>query len=205
MEKTFDEYLADATGKPKSINYMDVYQRRKSISTYYVNNANDLRTGALVIWSAIHDGKLSPQDVGLGQGWSFSASLHPVFRLLAGLSIELLLKATAKILARSDQTHHRLTELFDHVGISINEDHAAILENLTEEIYWQSRYPAPKSAKAWEAASKVRAKQWIDVPNMSIKFQKPNPKRSIDLENYNEIWSIVSVPYWTAKQKIYEG
>lgn len=205
MEKTFTEYLAAASSKSKSINYLDVYERRKSVSTYYMNNASDLRTGALVSWSAIHDGKILPEDIGFGPGWSFSASLYPVFNLLAGLSIELILKATAKILDRPDQHHHRLTQLCDHVGLPLTEDHAAILDILTEAIYWQSRYPVPKSSEAWDAAIKVRAKQWMDAPNMSIKFKTPDPKRSLNLENYNDIWQTIAGPYWTAKEEIYEG
>jgi hypothetical protein len=207
MGKTFEEFLTAASGKVREINYSDAYERRKSVSTYYMNNANNLRSGALVIWFAIHDGKLTPEDVGLGRGWSFSASLYPVFNLLAGLSIELILKAIAKILDRPDHHHHRLVELCENVGLTLTDDHVAILDILTEEIYWESRYPVPRLAEDWEAASKVREKQWKDVPNSSsgLKFRTPDPNRSLNLENYNDIWAKLFGPYWRAKEKIYEG
>jgi hypothetical protein len=206
MQKIFEEYLAAASGKVRAINYDDVYERRKSVSTYYMNNANDLRSGALVIWSAIYDGKLAAEDVGLSRGWSFSASLHPVFNLLAGLSIELILKATAKILERPDEQHHRLVRLCENVGLMLTEDHVAILEILTQEIYWESRYPVPRNAEEWKTASEIREKQWKEVPNSSrLKWRTPDPNRSLNLENYNAIWTIIFGSYWIAKERIFEG
>ena len=170
---------------------------------YYYNCASDLHSGALVIWDA-GKGKTASnaRKLGLGEGFSLAVSLPPVFRLLAGQSLESLLKAIAKILGRPDNHSHNLCNLCDHSGIRINEDQKAILDVLTECIRWNSRYPTPKNEREWEAAQKIFGK--LRNQDATSLFTRNIPEREISLRNYKKIWGFLSEFYWEAKKVIIE-
>lgn len=209
MQKAFEDYLANAQGKVRRVNLNDVFTRRQNISTYYWNCASDLHSGAQIIGYVLENKecKITPELLGLGSGFSFGASLIPVFRLLAGFSLELLLKAIAKILDRPHLTHHKLNQLRENVGITLNEHHIAILNALTEEIEWSSRYPTPKQNNAWEKAISIfenlRKKEPLGKTTLSISTHWS--ERAINLENYDAIWAELSPLYWRAQEEIYEG
>lgn len=153
MSKSFQEYLSEASTEVRKYNIHDVFQRRKDISTYYWNCASDLHAAALILGHAAKpDFCMTAESLGLGKGLSLAVAISPPFRLNAGLSIELLLKAIGKILGRPEMPSHRLRDLCQHVGIQVSEDVMVILDILRESIYWSGRYPVPKSATDWEKA-----------------------------------------------------
>ncbi|WP_148219474.1 hypothetical protein [Azospirillum sp. B510] len=148
MQKSFKEHLA-ASGAVRQIDGSNLYRRRSSSSLWYWNHAQSFRASALVLWQAYGavDRTLTGEALGLGDGHQLSASLPRVFALLCGQSIELLLKATAKAPNLKIMTHHRLNELREHIGVDVNEHQSALLDALTEYIYWHGRYPTTKEEK----------------------------------------------------------
>lgn len=141
--------------------------------------------------------------LGLGRGFSFGAALGPVFALLAGLSLELSLKAIVKIIDRPFKETHRLNELRKNVGISVSADQRVILDALTEHIYWRSRYPVPRSEMQWLQSVEVFKKAW-KKPKKGSLFSAHNEKRAIDLENYEALWQKFMKAYWQAKEVVWE-
>ena len=49
----FEELLKQETGKRRSFDVSDVYNRRQKASLHYYNKASDLHAGALVLWMRV--------------------------------------------------------------------------------------------------------------------------------------------------------
>ncbi len=202
---TFENYLKNKEGTHKEASN-DVYTRQKELSMYYYNMASDYHAGALVLFDVLSkESKITPEDLGLGTGFSFNASLPKPLHLVVGLSIELLLKAIARILDKNVLETHNLQRLLNHVGIKLNRDQNAIIDRLTSAIEWDSRYPTPKKKEQWENSIKVHDRAWSPVnKDAKLKIMRRNPKRSISLKNYQEIWDVLEKHYWKAKSLISE-
>lgn len=85
---TFEDHLGRVAGTSSTAHLGDPFERRQKISTYYWNNASDLHAGALLAWKATQpEFPVTANDLGLGEGFSLTAALPPVFQLLAGLSM----------------------------------------------------------------------------------------------------------------------
>jgi hypothetical protein len=163
---SFEEHLLRESGKRRSFNVSDVYERRQKSSAYFCNKASDMHAGAVVIWDAYQKSPSSAFEwdheavrLGLGDpppekpvsarfGGPLSFRLHvalpPVFALLAGLSIELQIKAIARLLDLENWNIHSITDLSKHVGITLSSENAAFADALSEYVYWASRYPTPR-------------------------------------------------------------
>lgn len=205
MSKSFQEYLSDASTKIRKYNMDDVFQRRKDISTYYWNCASDLHATALIFGHAREPNFcMTSEDLGLGKGFSLALAISPPFWLNAGMSIELLLKAIGKVLDRPEKHSHSLNDLCQHVGIQVSDDVMAILNILTESIYWSGRYPVPKTISDWERASQVWSNVWSVPDKEGLLIRKKIPERQPSLSNYEMIWDQLQSYYRTAKEIIHE-
>jgi hypothetical protein len=189
----FEAHLKREGGKRRSFNVYDEYERRQKGSLSFANKASDLHAGALVIWHAYQSpvGLLQPDPeakrLGLGKGFRMDAALPPVFALLAGLSVELQIKAIARLLDLANRTIHRIGDLSKHIGISLSADNAAFAAALTEYVYWASRYPTPSSEADFDKARRV----FIDGGKIS-------------LTRYESLWTLFNSAYWRAKELIHE-
>src|SRR5271168_949935 len=112
MPTSFEQHLARVQGKIHRVNMSDRFERMHDGLLYYWNRAEQLHSGAKII----------------------SAGSGPlqVFFLLAGLSIELLLKGIQRAFDLPISPHHRLHDLSRDVGITINSDDQIILKALSE-------------------------------------------------------------------------
>src|SRR5262249_28415573 len=90
-------------------------------------------------------------------------ALPPVFGLLAGLSIELQIKAIARLLDLKNQEHHRIADLSKHVGITLSSENAALADALSEYVYWASRYPTPRNEAEFKKATDIFRKAGFPV------------------------------------------
>lgn len=189
----FEEVLERETGKRRSFDVYDVFDRSQKASSSYYNKASDLHAGALLLWDACQspvgfmatDAKA--EQLGLGEGFRLSVALPPVFALLARLSIELLLKAIARICSLKNKEHHRLVDLSNDVGILLSHERAGIAALLTEYVYWASRYPTPKGEDQYQKAQRI--------------FLEAG---TITLPKYESLWGMLSAAYWRAKRLIHE-
>lgn len=205
MSKSFQEYLSEASTEVRKYNIHDVFQRRKDIGTYYWNCASDLHAAALILGHAAKpDFCMTAESLGLGKGFSLAVAIPPTFRLNAGLSIELLLKAIGKILGRHEKHSHSLSDLCLNIGIQVSDDVGVILDILTESIKWSGRYPVPKSATEWEKSLEEWSNMWSVPHGEGLKFRTQIPERLPTLSNYEIIWDDLRSYYWIAKETIPE-
>jgi hypothetical protein len=121
-----------------------------------------------------------------------------VFALLAGLSIEVLLKGIHRALDNEiGFPTHRLHELCRHAGIKVSDDDRIILEALSEHVAWASRYPTPKKPEHMFSAKKVFDKQHRQSGNI---FNYYISEREISWENYIRLWEFFAIHYHKAHE-----
>jgi HEPN domain-containing protein len=177
MVLSFDEQLALVQGKILHVNFADRFARYRDGLMYYCNRAEELYRGAQIMHEA-H----GPEDV---------------FALLAGLSIELLLKGIHRALEKPPRHHHRLDDLCGEAGISINDNDKIILQALSEHVAWASKYPTPTKPKAMLKAMQVFDKQ-LRKPGNIVDYYIP--EREISWANYIRLWERFSTYYQTARE-----
>jgi hypothetical protein len=211
----FEEHLLRQSGKRRSYNPSDVYGRRRKSPAYFSCKASDMHAGALVIWDAQQkspggfewdreaqrlglqgpppESRGSPKE-GMLLSFSLRVALPPVFGLLAGLSIELQIKAIAALLDLENRNIHSIADLSKHVGITLSSEHAALADALSEYVYWASKYPTPKNEalfdKAYDTFRKAGFPGALSEPNM--------------LARYESLWTLYDSAYGRASMVIDE-
>jgi len=172
---------------------MDIYDRQKKTSMCWFNKSSDLRASAAAIWVST-DPELSDRivkDCSLGGGFVMGAAVIPVFRMLCGMSMELIFKAI--VVKREDKVNESDHNLLNHAsmaGIIYSEHERQLLKILTHSIVWAGRYPTPtpkKRGHMQEYSELVSAKLFDQVPLGTMSISIPN--HSLDWESFNEMWS----------------
>jgi hypothetical protein len=197
-------------------NVSDVYERRQKSSAYFRSKASDMHAGAVVIWDAYQKSASSafewddeavrlgledpppekPVSARFGGPLSFRlhVALPPAFALLAGLSIELQIKAIARLLDLKNQEHHRIADLSKHVGITLSSEHAALADALSQYVYWASRYPTPRNEEQFNKAYDIFRK-------VGFPAALGEPKT---LDRYESLWTMYRSAYSRAGKVIDE-
>ncbi|ORM60126.1 hypothetical protein HA45_22180 [Pantoea rodasii] len=65
---------------------------QKSHPNHWFNRASDLRASAHVLWLVI-ESKQVQKDIGYGGSFSLGIACYPVYQMLCGLALELIMKA----------------------------------------------------------------------------------------------------------------
>lgn len=127
---------------------------------HWFNRASDLRASAHVLWLSMESKDLQ-QRMGYGGGFSLEVACSPVYHMLCGLALELILKAVIVQQSGKVPEVHDLNHLVSLAGISVNTRRKELLKFYTAAIVWTGRYPVParcdddKLKKYWELASNV--------------------------------------------------
>ena len=158
---------------------------------YWLNKATALRSAAGSIWYCLEIAK--PADIADAIGGEtqidFSSGSWQVYRMLCGMSLELLYKAI--IVAQNDPVpaSHNLLFLAEKAGCHVTRKNAGILELLTECIIWEGRYPVPKDHP------KIEKFVFLHYENLFYKERtdnsvvlKPIEPNPLDWINYSELW-----------------
>lgn len=177
----------------------DRYDINVRFGVYWKNRAFDLNSAAVLLGNACEENGLvevSAESLGLGSGFSFKAALSPVFRLNAGLAVELLFKAC--IVKRDGHCEnlrrsHRLNDLANDAGFKATDAQRRLLDVMTEYVYWMGRYPAPKSREEFENTRKILDRQRMRSP--SGFGTTADPDASFSLENYSRLWDAIHLFY----------
>lgn len=183
---------------------MDSYERRKKTSMCWFNKSSDLRASAAAVWMSIEP-DLSNRIVGecrLGGGFVMGAAVVPVFRMLCGMSMELIFKAV--IVEREqavNESHHDLLFHASMAGLSYSERERRLLKILTHSIAWAGRYPTPTPKKKdhMEEYSRLIDDNLYDrVPLGSTTILQPN--RSLNWNSFNSMWSNAMRAYFKERE-----
>jgi hypothetical protein len=164
----------------------------------WYNKSADLRASAGALWYCMkHKHPCSvAEDLGLGSGFDMAIATYPVYRMLCGMSLELLYKAIAVSQKHDVKKTHDLVKLAKIAGVKVDDTSKGILEILTECIYWNGRYPVPdKDEQAMQKLNTLSREHLLtNVQNGTTKFYKPND--ALNWEHFNEIWLQASRVFW---------
>jgi HEPN domain-containing protein len=142
---------------------------------YYFNKADTLRKSAEIL---------------MGHG-----ETREVFTMIAGMSMEVLLKGIIVGVDGSPRKTHNLNKLIDDVGIAVDVDERILLEVMTEHVLWVGRYTTPLKREDWHRVYDIREKQkeggskWFD-----------NPSRMVDVGTFRRLWAKVEDCFWQVKE-----
>jgi hypothetical protein len=161
---------------------------------YWYNKASDLRGSAGAIWSAMHEPNAleNAEHLGLGKGFSFSIAGWPVYLMLCGMALELLLKTILLEQGKEPKLTHNLVELAKDAGLSFDEKQLGLLSILSESIYWDGRYPVPKEEKRFAQLAELRKEhlfEEVPIGTGILKFYRSNG--ALRWESFNELWQFI--------------
>lgn len=120
----------------------------RSHENLWLHRANDLRASAGAVWLSMSDGrgKDSAKELGLREGFDMMHACFPVYHMLCGLSLEVVMKAALVSLRQKPPEHHDLNLLAHLLGVKRNPAQKKILNFYQQGIEWAGRYPIPKKA-----------------------------------------------------------
>lgn len=120
----------------------------RSHPNHWLNRASDLRASAGALWHS-----MGPQDaaiakaLGYGSGYSMKVACWPVYHMLCGLSLELIMKAVLvqRATPQRDVETHVLPRLHRMLGLDLEEERKQILDFYEASVMWAGRYPTPRN------------------------------------------------------------
>lgn len=184
----------------------DSYQRRREVSSCWFNKASDLHAASAAIWFSMEDEQshLIVKKFRLGRGFRMDAAVRSVFCMTCGLALELLYKAIAvenKSFTPDKDTHHRLVDLGKKAGVKLAADDEDLLEILSEYIYWEGKYPAPKPNQPTQRLHKLKSRCLFEEISIGkLKIKKPNGRLSWD--GFESLWQSGVLLYYRANGMI---
>lgn len=162
-------------------------------AAYWLNKAVALRAAAGAIWYCTEVEPIEKVIITLAGNppVDFSTGSWQVYRMLCGMSIELMYKAVIVQNKKTVPKTHNLLELAHKAGdFTPSPKDAGLLALLTECIMWEGRYPVPHhhSAIDWFAFlhyENLFRKVPTGKSSMALEPIEPNP---LDWEQYNQLW-----------------
>lgn len=172
---------------------MTRYERQRELGIYWYNKATDLRGAAALVWAGITDKDPSrtARRLGLGAGYSFEVACWPVYVMLCGLALELLLKAALVARGFRPGKTHDLLLLWSEVGIRASDRQKGVLAILSESVKWAGRYPVPNDAADFE--------RLVSLGDRYLEHRSPlgdsglevlRYNGSLDWESFGRLWTI---------------
>lgn len=110
--------------------YDSQFEQMNEISNYWHSKSCHLKDSSKVLWHVWLNGN------------SFDSG--DTYRMLMGMSFELLFKSFIVGRRLEIKQIHNLHELAGYAGFTLNQKEIDIFSNLSGYIYWQGKYPTPK-------------------------------------------------------------
>ena len=158
---------------------MDAYQKqfelRQETPGYWHNKSHDLFVSAHTLWVAMQDNK------------SLEVNCLSTYKMLMGMSFELLFKAHCVGADIKFEAIHDLVELARTANFTITKDENGIFKVLSEYIIWDGKYPIPKYPQHLENHWKNQSQVLSDKKKFGgLTVQVSNHK--LDFENLLPFW-----------------
>lgn len=188
MKDTFEEKLARVAGTVRRVVIDDPHRRYRDGLLYWSNKAERLHNAAMVLG-------------GDPSGHHFEA-----FALLAGFSLEVLIKGTLTGLGEKVPFTHNLVTLSQGAGITVPADDRAVLKALTIYTTWYSRYPAAKDAKEMIEGMEVLKAQYPRSGNLQkiVDAARTSPI-AVNTANYERLYVFFRHRFFDVQSSVYES
>lgn len=183
------------------MNYDNLYDKYSKVSTYWYNHASDLKASAAAVHYSLNKdvGKEIVSNYYLGTGFSMDAAVTGIWKMLAGMSLELLYKAIYVKRCLTVPKSHVLKDLNDKLKIVLPKEFYPMLEIFTEHIIWDSKYPIPLNKVDVNKNLHLYKKHLMTEVLDGGKFKIRRNNGFLCWENYNRLWEIILDIYVTEK------
>lgn len=123
------------------------------------------------------------------------AALPLVFRIICGMSLELLYKAL--IVSHGEQVayKHELLELAHAAGVEVGPGDEPLLQILSEAIKWDGRYPVPKKRATLEELYELEREHLVDWRQGAGKFVVGRANHALSWDGFNRLWNAAAARY----------
>ncbi|MFU2126801.1 HEPN domain-containing protein [Gallibacterium anatis] len=161
-----------------SNSYENTFNRMDKCDAYWHSKAGDLLISASILWN-------HKEEIGC---WN-------TYKMLMGMSFELLIKA---ILIQSgiSITHtHNLRNLANNIEVNLSKDELNLLDILSEYIIWAGKYPIPKKSESLEKLYKLEQKNLYDVVEKIGELELVSSNDKFDFDNLHKLWSKIAEKY----------
>ena len=160
---------------------------------HWHNRAADLHASAGVLWHAMTKGRESiPKDLGFVPGFDLAVACWPVYWMLCGLSLEVVMKAVLvqRGIKEESFAKHGFPNLHRLLGETPSQKERDLFRFYDASLLWAGRYPTPKNATAsqllsyWDLADTV-----LTEPVKHIKGIELRQGNGVgDWESFHSLW-----------------
>ncbi|MBI2471037.1 MAG: hypothetical protein HYV59_07320 [Planctomycetes bacterium] len=177
---------------------MDIYEMREKAPLAWFNKSSDLRASAGAIWicMGIEQSKEIVEQLRLGDDFRLNIACRPVYRMLCGMSLELIFKAIIVAKGNKVEHTHDLVDLALKSNIKYDKRKQGILKIFSESIIWDGRYPVPRAkGKDRDKANDVIKAKMAELNDLYRTCASPRRNNALDFGSFldwnyfNEIWS----------------
>lgn len=116
---------------------------------HWRNRASDLKASAGALWHAMgsQDSTIA-SELGYAPDYSMGIACWPVYHMLCGLSLELIMKAilAQRGLSPIEFKGHKFENLHRLLGMPLKKDRLKLLAFYEASLVWAARYPTPLDA-----------------------------------------------------------
>jgi len=188
MRETFEEKLSRVAGTIHRVAIDDPQRRYRDGLLYYWHKAKQLHDAAMVLG-----------------GDPFSHHFE-AFALLAGFSLEVLIKGTLIGLREKVPFKHNLINLSEAAGFTISDDDRTVLKALTVYTTWYSRYPAAKTAREMIEGMEVLNAPYPHGGNMQeIAEAVRTSPAAVNTMNYERLYEFFRQRFFDVQSSVYES
>ena len=177
---------------------LDRFKSQRDVAIYWFNKASDLRGSAAALWVSQSEemSDLVVEQCGLGASFRLDAAVPSVYRMLAGMALELLYKAVIVAKGKDVPHTHALIELAERAGFGPSDDDRALLKILTEAIVWDGRYPVPKSYEHFERLRDLETEHLFESRPLGKRFKVLTPNHALNWSGFDGLWRAAVGVFW---------
>lgn len=170
----------------------------RSHPNHWFNRASDLHASAGALWYAIENGARHSigEDLGFSKSFRMNVACYPVYHMLCGLALEVIMKAV--LVQRGDPfpKTHSLARLTQALGLTRTEDELAMLSFFEQSVLWAGRYPVPlnctddKLKSYWSLATDILTSPIKLSEDIDLEFCCGNDATC--WEKFSPMWSEIA-------------
>ena len=176
----------------------EAFERDRTIAMSWFNKSSDLRAAAAAVWVG-QDDDVSPlvvQRCALGRGFDMRVATADVFCMLAGMSLELIYKATLVTTSQIIPYTHDLNRLAALAGLQVVPSDEPLLRILTGAIMWDGRYPVPRELEQYDSQRQLQREHLFDdLSDSTLRVYTPNG--ALGWPDCGRLWASAADHFWT--------
>lgn len=171
---------------------MQNLSEERSHPNHWYNRAADLRATAGAAWYAIRGDQEHgiAASLGFSPGYSMDVACRPVYHMLSGLALEVIIKAVMKQRGSKIPEHHDLNNLASQIGFARTPHERRLLKFYTSSVIWAGRYPTPRNCsdeqlvRFFDEAGEVLTKPGKNLGTLRLRVASG----ATDWEHFHALW-----------------